>query len=180
MATAPKKAHAAPPIIDHVPAEVAAAEHAVAPTLAMPPEVAKMFAAPAASVTEMQDKVRTMIEKGIVETRAAYSKVKSAADETSTALESSYATAKTGVVAINVKALEALRASADANFDFVKSIFGVKSVADYVALHSEFARKQIETMTGNTKELSELAKKVATESVEPIKAQVAKTFKAPV
>ena len=45
-----------------------------------------------------------------------------------------------------------------------------------MALHSEFARKQIETMSGQTKAFGELAQKVATESVEPIKAQVAKTF----
>ncbi len=140
-------------------------------------EAGKMFEAPTASINEIQTKVRTVLEKGIEETRANYSKAKSAVDEASSAFETSYAHAKTGVSELNVKALEALRATAEANFDFVKSILGVRSVADYVTLHSEFARKQIEMLTGQTKELSALAQKVATESVEPIKTQVAKSFK---
>ena len=110
------------------------------------------------------------------ETRAAYSKAKTAADEAANALESSYAAAKTGVVAINAKALEALRANVDANFDFVKSAFAVKNVADYVALHGEFTRKQIDAITGQTKEIGALAQKLATETAEPIKEQVAKTL----
>lgn len=153
-------------------AEAATPAHAV-----VPPELGKMFEAPVKSMTEAQAKVREFIEKGISQTRANLTKAKSAADEASSALEASFATAKSGVVEINVKALEALRASADANFDFAKSVLGVKSVSDYVTLHSEFARKQIETLTGQTKEFATLAQKVATESVEPIKAQVAKTFK---
>ena len=140
-------------------------------------EVVKMFQVPNASMSEMQDKFRGVIEKGLAETRANYAKAKSAADEASSALEASFTTAKTGVAEINVKAFEAMKATAEANFDFVKSILGVKSVADYVTLHTEFARKQVEMMTGQTKEIGALAKKVADQSVEPIKAQVAKTFK---
>jgi len=156
--------------------ESAAATPAAA-TGAVPHEIAKMFEAPAKSMTEMQEKLRAIVEKSITETRGAYAKAKSAADEASGALEASFATAKTGAVEINAKVLEALRAGADANFDFVKSILGVKSVADYVTLHGEFARKQFETLTGQTKELTALAQKIATETAEPIKTQVAKTFK---
>jgi phasin len=161
-----------------VKAAVAIVESAAATTARIvPPEVGKMFEAPVKSMTEMQEKMRAMIEKGIAETRGAYTKAKSAADETNSALEASFVTAKTGAVEINAKVLEALRVSADANFDFVKSILGVKSIADYVTLHSEFARKQIETLTGQTKEIAALAQKVATETAEPIKTRVAKTFK---
>jgi len=159
------------------PVSTAVVESVAAATTPVVPEVAKMFEAPAKSITEMQEKMRAMIEKGIAETRGAYTKAKSAADETNSALEASFVTAKTGAVEINSKVLEALRAGADANFDFVKSILGVKSIADYVTLHSEFARKQIETLTGQTKEIAALAQKVATETAEPIKTQVAKTFK---
>ena len=43
--------------------------------------------------------------------------------------------------------------------------------------NGEFARKQIDAITGQTKEIGALAQKVATETAEPIKEQVAKTFK---
>jgi phasin len=175
MASSPKK----PVILE--PAPVAAVTKAVsaaapefAPAMAEP---AKMFEAPAASVSEMQEKVHAMLEKGLTETRATYSKAKSAADEASNAMETSYTNAKSGIVEMNVKALEALRASADANFDFLKSIFNVKSAADFVTLQTEFTRKQVEMLTGHTKEFGALAQKVANDAVEPFKAQVAKTFK---
>ena len=139
-------------------------------------DAVKIFAAPA-SVADMQEKVRAMLEKGLIETRATYSKAKTAADEASNAVETSFANAKSGIVEINVKALEALRASADANFDFLKSIFNVTSASDFVSLQTEFTRKQVELLTGQTKELGALAQKVANDTVEPLKAQAAKTFK---
>jgi len=139
-------------------------------------DAVKIFAAPA-SVADMQEKVRAMLEKGLIETRATYSKAKTAADEASNAVETSFANAKSGIVEINVKALEALRASADANFDFLKSIFNVTSASDFVSLQTEFTRKQLELLTGQTKELGALAQKVANDTVEPLKAQAAKTFK---
>lgn len=163
---------AAPPP-DVAPAPAPAAKAVVAPMA----DAAKMFEPPAAPVADMQERIRAVIEKGLTETRANYSKVKRAADEASNAMEASYASVKTGVVEINVKALEALRASADANFDFIKSVIHVKSPSDLVTLHTEFARKQIEMLTSQTKELATLAQKVATESVEPFKAQIAKSFK---
>ncbi len=154
--------------------ETAPSAPAIAASLA---DTAKMFEAPAASVADAQEKVRAMLEKGLTETRATYSKAKSAADEASNAMETSFANAKSGIVEMNVKALAALRASADANFDFLKSIFHVKSAADFVTLQTEFTRKQIEMLTGQTKELGALAQKVAIDTVEPLKAQAAKTFK---
>jgi phasin len=175
---APEPIAAAPVEPDPVPVPVRQRVAVSAPAVfAPPPEVQKMVKDPVASITAFQDKVRAMIEKGLNETRSNYVKAKSAADEASSAFEASYSTAKTGVAEINAKALEALRASAEANFDFMKSIIGVKSMADYVTLHTEFTRKQVERLSGTSKEFGALAKKVAEQSVEPIKAQVAKTFK---
>jgi phasin len=150
----------------------AAAEVAAKPFAA----VSKILEAPIASLTEAQGKVRELVETGLSETQSKYTKLKSAADEAAQAIETSYATVKNGAVQFNVKALEALTDSANANFDFFKSVFAVKSPSDYVTLQTEFARKQIEMMTAQTKAFGELAQKVAAETVQPIKAQVAKTF----
>jgi phasin len=197
MASSPKKNYVAPepaPVVIEpspvIPEPVAAAPVEPDPVpvpepvaysapVAVAPlkEIEKMVMDAPASVTAFQEKVRALIEKGLSETRSNYAKAKNAADEATSAFEASYSTAKTGVAEINSKALEALRASAEANFDFMKSIIGVKSMADYVALHTEFTRKQVEMMSGTSKEFGALAKKVAEQSVEPIKAQVAKTFK---
>ena len=167
MATTPKKSAAAPLVSARAPVEAAAAIKAVMPTAAQ-------VAAPA---EEIQQSFRSALEKSVVESRAAFAKAKTAADEATSAFEVSFAAAKDGALAINAKALEALRANADANFDFLKSVFGAKSLTDVITLQTEFARKQVETMTSQTKDLGALTQKAMADAVEPIKEQVAKSFK---
>ena len=135
------------------------------------------FAAPAA---EIQQSFRSALEKGVVESRAAFAKVKTAADETANAFEVSLAAAKDGAVAINAKAFDALRTNADANFDFFKAVFAVKSLPDLITLQTEFARKQVETITGQGKDFGALAQKAMADAVGPIKDQIAKSFRGPV
>jgi phasin len=167
MATTPKKSAAAQVVSARAPVEAAAAIKAVMPTAAQ-------VAAPA---EEIQQSFRSALEKSVVESRAAFAKAKTAADEATSAFEVSFAAAKDGALAINAKALEALRANADANFDFLKSVFGAKSLTDVITLQTEFARKQVETMTSQTKDLGALTQKAMADAVEPIKEQVAKSFK---
>jgi phasin len=133
--------------------------------------------AAAAPVAEIQQNFRNALEKGVIESRAAFAKAKTAADETASAIEVSFAAAKDGALAINAKALEAMRANADANFDFWKAMFSVKSLPDLITLHTEFARKQVETITSQTKDFGAMAQKAVADAVEPIKEQVAKSFK---
>jgi phasin family protein len=100
-----------------------------------------------------------------------------AADETTSAFEVSFAAAKRGALAINAKAFEALRANGNANFDFLKAVFAAKSLSQVITLQTEFARKQVKTMTSQTEDLGALMQKAMADAVEPIKEQVAKSFK---
>ena len=131
----------------------------------------------AAPAEEIQESLRSALEKGVVESRAAFTKAKIAADETANAMEVSFAAAKDGALAINAKAFEALRAHADASFDFLKAAFAVKSLPDLVTLQTEFARKQVETITSQTKDFGALAQKAVADAVEPLKQQAARSFK---
>jgi phasin len=173
MATAPKKSAAAQAVSSAAPIEPPAPFTEATPTLPTSPEAAAV----AEPVAEMQQSIRGALEKGVVESRAAFVKAKTAADEAASAFEQSFSAAKDGALAINAKAFEALRANADANFDFLKAAFATKSLSDLIALQAEFARKQLQAMTGQTKDIGSLTQKAMTEAVEPIKEQVAKSFK---
>ena len=194
MAASPKKAFPAP--ATHVApqalmAEVEAPmmqETPVMPETPMMPEVpmtpeafkaetAKAIEAPMAAAKVAGENVRTLVEKGIVETRARYTQAKSVAEETSAAVEASFGATRDGVIAFNVKTIEAIKADADANFELFKSLAAAKSVSEVVTLQTEFARKRFEEASSRSKELAELARKVADQAVAPIKAHVAKTFK---
>ncbi len=128
-------------------------------------------------VAGMQESVRAALEKGVAESRAAFVKAKVSADEAANAFEQSFSAAKDGVIAINAKALEALRANTEANFEFMKASFAVKSLADLVALQSEFTRKQVDAMTGQAKDIGALTQKTMADAIEPLKDQMAKSFK---
>ena len=168
MATAPKKSAAAQAVSAAAPLEAAAAAiNAVMPT-------APQLAAP---VEEIQQSFRSALEKSVVESRAAFAKAKTHADEAASAFEVSFAAAKDGVIAFNATAFAAARANAEANFEFVKASLAVRSLPDLVALQNEFARKQTDAAVVQFKDLAAVAKKTVAETFEPIKDRVARTFK---
>jgi phasin len=166
MAISPKKSAAGPapaPVEPDLPDSV--------------PSVEETMEAVVEPAVEMQESVRSALEKGVSESRAAFARAKASADDATNALELSFAAAKDGVIAFNAKALEALRANAEANLDFVKASFAAKSLTELVALQNEFARKQVDAVTVQFKDLGALAQKTAVEAFEPVKQQVAKSFR---
>ena len=138
--------------------------------------VEKTFEAANAQVADIQENVRKAAAKGLEQTREAYARVKSAAEEATHSVEASYSKATTGFAEINAKTIDALRANTDATFDFVKSLMGVKSVSEAITLQSEHARKQFDAISFQGKEISTLAQKIAAEAVEPIRSTLGKTF----
>src|SRR5262249_24768531 len=115
--------------------------------------------------------------KSIAQAKTGYEKMKSAAEETTTVLEDTYSKASKGTTDFNLKLIEAARANTNAAFDFAAELCAAKSLSDVVELSTAQVRKHFERVTAETKELSALAQKVATEAVEPIKEGVGKVFK---
>lgn len=119
---------------------------------------------------------RDFAEKSVVAARGNYEKFKTAAEQTTEVFEGTYSTATKGVAEYNVKSLEILRTNVNSAFDFFASVLGAKSTAEAVELSTTHLRQQYESLQSQAKELSALAQKIATESSEPIKATVEKTF----
>jgi phasin len=120
---------------------------------------------------------REFAEKGIAQTKDAYEKMKATAEQNTEMLETVYATASKGSTEYGLKLIEISRANTNAAFDFFQSLFGVKSASELVELSTAHARAQFETLSGQTKELTTLAQKVANDTAEPIKTGVASVMK---
>jgi phasin len=120
---------------------------------------------------------REFAEKGVAQTKDAYEKMKAVAEQGTEMLETCYSTASKGSTEYGLKMIEITRANTNAYFDFVESLFGVKSPSELVELSTAHARSQFETLTGQGKELAALAQKVATDTAEPIKSGVSKAMK---
>jgi phasin len=120
---------------------------------------------------------REFAEKGVSQAKEHYEKMKTAAEEATDLLEGTYATASKGASEYGMKVIEAARINTNSTFDFASELMNAKSFSDFVELSTAHARKQFETLTTQSKELAALAQKVATETAEPIKESVTKTFK---
>lgn len=151
----------------------------VVPLFEMPKFEIPKFEMPKFDMPSMQvpPAFREFAEKGVAQTKQNYEKMKAAAEEATALLETAYSTASKGTTDYGMKAIEIARTNANAHFDFIESLFGVKSPSELVELTTAHARTQFETLSAQTKELATLAQKVATETSEPIKSGVEKAMK---
>jgi phasin len=112
---------------------------------------------------------REFAEKGIVQAKENYAKMKTAAEEATGIIEHTYANASKGAADYGLKVIEAARANSNAAFDYATELLGARTLAQMVEISSAHTRKQIESMTEQARELSALAQKVATTTAEPLK-----------
>lgn len=126
---------------------------------------------------DMQEKVRANAEKGIEQIRSHYATLKGNAEAATDKLEESVTAAHAGTREFNMKVLDLFRTQTNAGFEHMQSLFGAKTVADAVKLQQDFARSQVETLQAHSKHLAEIAQKVATDLVEPVKASMVMPFK---
>jgi phasin len=125
---------------------------------------------------EVPEQMRAFAEKGVSQARDSYAKFKDVAESHNGTIEAVFSSASKGASEYSAKLMEIMKASTTANLDFAQALIGVKSPSEAMELWSSHAKKQFEAFTANTKELAELTKKVATETVEPIKTSASKLF----
>src|SRR6516225_1333083 len=76
-----------------------------------------------------------------------------------------------------VRLIEAGRTNLNAAFDYAIELLSAKSPSEAIELSTAQMRKQLETLSEQSKELATLAQKIATETAEPIREGVNKAFK---
>ena len=126
---------------------------------------------------EVPEQMRAFAEKGVSQARDNYAKFKDAAETHNGTIEAVFTSASKGASAYSAKMLEFFKANTTASLDFAQELFGVKTPAAAIELWTSHTRKQFETLAAQAKELTELGQKVATETVEPIKASASKLYK---
>jgi phasin len=120
---------------------------------------------------------RDLADKAVADSKNAYAKLKSAAEEATEALEDSYEVTRSGLVAFGSKSLDNAKTHSDATYAFARDFMGVKSFAEAMELQASFARKQFETLTAQTREIQEFAQKFATDASRPVQQGVEKALK---
>ena len=132
---------------------------------------------PTFDASKATDQIRAFAEKGVEQSKEAYAKLKTGAEETQKALESTFETAKTVSSDLSLKTIAAFRANAEAGFSHLESLVGAKSLSEVIELQTAFLRKRVETTVEQAKEFQATAQKAAEDVSKPVKAVFEKTFK---
>ena len=126
---------------------------------------------------EVPEQMRAFAEKGVSQAREHYAKFKDAAETQNGTIEAVFTSASKGASEYTAKLMEFMKANTSANLDFAHALFGIKSPAEAVELWTSHTRAQFEAASVQARELSELARRGATESAEPLKSNASKWYK---
>jgi phasin len=119
---------------------------------------------------EMPDFVRSFAEQTLSQTRDAYARMKTAAEEATDLLESSIETSREGVREAQLKALDIAKDNTEATFELMRRLLVTTSVADAVQLQAAFARERFEAFVDYSKEMQTALNKAGTDAGKPVKA----------
>src|SRR5947207_7967567 len=108
---------------------------------------------------EVPERVRAFAEKRVSQARESYTKFKDAAETHNSTIEAVFTTGTRGASDYSAKLLDIFKTNTSATFDFPQELVGAKTPSQAMELWSAHARKQVETLTAQAKELAELAQK---------------------
>lgn len=131
--------------------------------------------------SKFTDSFREFAEKGVSQSKDAFAKMKTAADEAAKTVEATVQTAQAGSIDLGLKAIDALRTNAENSLSHMEALLGVKSVSELLELQTAFFRKQAEVAVEQMKSIQETSRKVAEDVSRPTKEaaeKVASIFKA--
>jgi phasin len=117
--------------------------------------------------SKMSETFRAMTQKSMEQSKEAYARMKSAADDATKTLESTMESAHQGSLSLSKKAIDAMRNNAEAGFQHMEKMMSAKSFAEVIEMQTSYLRKQVEMATDQTKDLQSLAQQVAQELMKP-------------
>lgn len=140
-------------------------------------KTADVFEIPAFDASKATDQIRAFAEKGVEQSKEAFSKLKDGAEDAQKALESTFETVKTASADLSLKSIAALRANAEVSFSHLEALVGAKSLSEIVELQTAFLRKRVEMTVEQVKDFQTATTKAAEEVGKPVKVAFEKALK---
>jgi len=132
---------------------------------------------PAFDASKATEQLRTFTEKTVEQSKEAYAKLKTGAEEAQKALETTFEEAKGIASDLSLKTISAWRSNAEAGFSHLEALIGAKSLSEVVELQTAFLRQRFEQSVEQAKDFQAAASKAAEDVSKPVKAVFEKTFK---
>ena len=132
---------------------------------------------PSFDASKATDQIRAFAEKGVEQSKEAYAKLKTGAEEAQKTLETTYETVKTASNELSLKTISALRTNSEAGFAHLEALVGAKSLSEVIELQTSFLRKRVELAVEQTKDFQAATTKAAEDMSKPVKAAFEKAMK---
>ncbi len=132
---------------------------------------------PTFDASKATEQLRDFAEKGMEQSKEAYSKLKSSAEEVQKTFEKTYETARATSADLSLKAIAAMRANTDATFSHFEALVGAKSVSEVIELQTAWMRKSVESAVEQAKDMQATSSKAMEDVTKPMKAAFEKTMK---
>ena len=126
---------------------------------------------------EIPAQFRDFAERTASQAKEACERMKRATDEMTDRFEEAYRTATSSANDCGLRLIKVSGTQASAAFDYAIKLLEAKSLSEVVDLSTAHLRKQLDVLTAQSKELTSLAQKVATETAAPIAEGVNKAFR---
>lgn len=123
------------------------------------------------------DQFRAFAEKGVEQSKEAYSKLKDGAETAQKALETTFENAKAVGSEFSLKSIATARANAEAGFSHLEALVGAKSLSEVIELQTSFLRKAVETAVEQAKDFQTASTKAVEDVSKPLKDVFEKTVK---
>lgn len=139
-------------------------------------KVSETIEFPSFDASKATDQFRAFTEKGVEQSKEAYAKFKTGAENAQKAIETSFETAKSAGSDLSLKTIAALRANAETDFAHLEALVGVASVSEFFELQTSYLRKRVELAVNQAKDLQSASAKATEEVVKPVKDIFEKSF----
>lgn len=110
---------------------------------------------------------RTMTQSSLEQSREAYGRMRSVADEATRTLEATVDQAHSGSLNLTRRAIEGLRAQAEMNFEHLQKLSTVGSFSELLELQTRYLRRQIELTTDQARAMQEMTRSAADDLMRP-------------
>ena len=117
--------------------------------------------------SQLSEAFRSMTQKSMEQSKEAYGRMKTAADEATRALESAMENAHQGSLSFSKKAIDAMRSNAEIGFNHLEKMMSAKSFAEVIEMQTAYVRKQIEAVTDQATDMQSLSQSIAQELMTP-------------
>src|SRR5471032_1832325 len=109
---------------------------------------------------EIPADMRVFAEKSVEQAKQAFDSFIAAAQHAVSTAENQAATARSGVKEVGEMAIGFTQRNVASSFEFAEKLVRAKDAQELTALHTEFVKSQIATLTDQAKELSKQAAKL--------------------